>query len=98
MVIQAFDEALRPLYGIPHALCVHRETCGDVAVLEHDGGFYICDHFVDAEHRTGNIAERALADIAADPRMRQFGQGKRATLPALLPGVRRPLLLQRRLP
>jgi uncharacterized protein len=27
IVIQGFDEALRPIYGIPHALCVHRETC-----------------------------------------------------------------------
>jgi uncharacterized protein len=81
IVIQAIDEALRPVYGIPHALCVHRETCGDVAVLEHDGGFYVCDHFVDAEHRLGNIRDRVLADMAADPRMKQFGEAKRAALP-----------------
>jgi uncharacterized protein len=81
VVIQAFDEALRPLYGIPHALCVHRETCGDVAVLEHDGGFYMCDHFVDAEHRLGNIRDRVMADLVADPRLRQFGNAKRDALP-----------------
>ncbi len=81
MVIQAFDEALRPIYGIAHALCVHRETCGDVAVLEHDGSLYACDHFVDAEHMLGNIRERALPDMMADPRLRRFGQAKRDSLP-----------------
>ena len=69
IVIQTFDEALRPVYGIPHALCIHRETCGDVAVLEHDGGLYACDHFVDADHLIGNLKDRTLSDMMADPRM-----------------------------
>jgi uncharacterized protein len=81
IVIQAFDEALRPLYGVPHALCVHRETCGDVAVLEHDGGFYACDHFVDGGHRMGSVRERGLAALARDPRMAAFGAAKRDSLP-----------------
>ncbi|MGA2975662.1 MAG: anaerobic sulfatase maturase [Spirochaetia bacterium] len=81
LVIQTFDEALRPLYGIPHSLCIHRETCGDVAVLEHDGGFYACDHFVDADHLIGNLRERRLADMMADPRMSGFGRAKRDALP-----------------
>ncbi len=81
LVIQNIDEALRPHYGVPHALCVHRETCGDVAVLERDGGFYACDHFVNADHLIGNLAERSLPDLAADPRMIAFGNAKRDTLP-----------------
>jgi uncharacterized protein len=81
IVVQAFDEALRPLYGVPHALCVHRETCGDVAVLDHDGSFYACDHFVDAEHLIGNIKERSLKEMAGDPRLIAFGQAKKDTLP-----------------
>ncbi len=83
MVIQTFDEALRPLYGIPHALCVHRETCGDVAVLERDGGFYMCDHFVDPAHLIGNLKERPLAEMAEDPRMTAFGLAKRDALPGV---------------
>ena len=55
VVVQTFDEALRPIYGAPHALCVHRETCGDVAVLERDGSFFACDHFVDRAHLIGNL-------------------------------------------
>ena len=83
LVIQTFDEALRPIHGVPHALCIHRETCGDVAVLERDGSFYTCDHFVDSAHRVGNIRDRKLADLAADPLMRAFGEAKKTDLPGL---------------
>ncbi len=86
IVIQSFDEALRPIYGVPHALCVHRETCGDVAVLEHDGGFYACDHFVDSRHFIGNLRERSLAELASDPRMIQFGKAKKDSLPLVCLG------------
>jgi uncharacterized protein len=86
MVIQNFDEALRPIYGLPHAICVHRETCGEVAVLERDGGFYACDHFVDADHLIGNLHHRSLGDLAADPRMIGFGDSKRDTLPSACRG------------
>ncbi len=81
IVIQIIDEALRPIYGVPHSLCIHRETCGDAAVLEYDGSFYACDHFVDQEHLIGNIKERKIAGLASDPRMILFGKAKRDTLP-----------------
>jgi uncharacterized protein len=81
MVIQNIDEALRPVHGVPHSLCIHRETCGDVAVLERDGGFYACDHFVEVEHLLGNLKDRSLAELSADPRLLTFGDAKRATLP-----------------
>jgi uncharacterized protein len=83
IVIQNIDEALRPIYGLPHALCIHRETCGEVAVLERDGGFYACDHFVDADHLIGNLHERSLQELSCDPRMIEFGNTKRDTLPRL---------------
>jgi uncharacterized protein len=81
IVVQAFDEALRPAYGAPHALCIHRETCGEAAVLERDGGFYACDHFVDPGHLIGNVRERSVGSLALDPRMRSFGLAKRDALP-----------------
>jgi uncharacterized protein len=81
IVVQIFDEALRPIYGIPHALCVHRETCGDVAVLEHDGSFFACDHFVDREHLIGNLKERNIYDLATGPAMIDFGKAKKDSLP-----------------
>ena len=82
VVIQLFDEALRPALGLPHALCLFRETCGEVIVLEHDGSVYACDHFVDPEHRLGNLGERSLAALAAAPELRAFGLAKREGLPA----------------
>jgi len=81
IVVQAFDEALRPIYGAPHALCVHREACGDVAVLESDGSFFACDHFVDRAHLIGNLSDSSLAALSDDPRMVAFGREKRDALP-----------------
>jgi uncharacterized protein len=77
LVVQTFDEALRPLCGVTHALCIHRPTCGDVIVLEHDGGVYTCDHFVDQAHLLGNLNDTDLATLAADPRLVAFGQAKK---------------------
>ena len=82
VVIQTFDEALRPALGLPHALCHFRETCGDVLVLEHDGSLYACDHFVDPEHRLGSLREQPLADLLALPARTAFGAAKRDGLPA----------------
>jgi uncharacterized protein len=81
IVIQTFDEALRPIYGVPHALCIHSETCGQVPVLERDGSVYACDHFVDPEHLIGNLVERDLASLIHTPRQIAFGAAKKETLP-----------------
>jgi uncharacterized protein len=81
VVVQFFDEALRPALGLPHALCIFRETCGDVAVLEHDGDLYACDHFVDPDHRIGNLLDRPLGDLIDDRALHTFGQRKRDALP-----------------
>lgn len=81
LVIQNIDEPLRPIYGVEHALCVHRQTCGNVAVLEHDGSFYACDHFVTPEYRIGNIQDSDLVYLASAPRMLRFGDAKKDTLP-----------------
>ena len=79
--IQNFDEAARPFLGLEHALCIFRETCGDVVAVEHNGDLYSCDHFVDREHRLGNIRETPLVELLEHPELRQFGRNKRDTLP-----------------
>ena len=81
IVIQTFDEALRPACGLDHALCIFRETCGDVPVVEHDGDFFACDHFVDRRHRLGNIRETPLVDLLESARQQAFGRAKRDALP-----------------
>ena len=79
--IQNFDEAARPFLGMEHALCVFRETCGDVVVVEHNGDLYSCDHFVNREHRLGNIRETPLVKMLESPAQREFGRNKRDALP-----------------
>jgi len=53
--VQIFEEAARTAFGQEHSLCIFRPVCGDIPVVEHNGDFYTCDHFVNPEHRLGNI-------------------------------------------
>lgn len=77
IVVQSFDEALRPLVGLDHALCVHRETCGEVTVMEHEGSLFACDHFVDGAHRLGNLVATPLAELLGKDELYRFGQNKK---------------------
>jgi uncharacterized protein len=79
--VQIFEEAARTAFNQEHSLCIFRPVCGDVPVVEHNGDFYSCDHFVDAEHRIGNILETPLSDLLESPAQRAFGQAKLKTLP-----------------
>jgi uncharacterized protein len=81
VVVQGFDEAFRVLCGIGHALCIFRETCGDVPVVEHTGDVFACDHFVDPAHRLGNIRTTRLEALVESDALRAFGRAKRDTLP-----------------
>ncbi len=81
VVVQTFDEAFRAACGMPHVLCIFRETCGDVLVLEHDGGLYACDHFVDPAHRVGTLRDSHLAEVLSNPALERFGRLKRDSLP-----------------
>lgn len=79
--VQIFEEAARPAFGQEHTLCVFRTVCGGVPVVERNGDFYSCDHFVDAEHRLGNILSTPLAQLLDDARQKAFGQAKLDALP-----------------
>ncbi|MBI4455283.1 MAG: anaerobic sulfatase maturase [Acidobacteria bacterium] len=81
LVVQIFEEASRPARGLEHSLCIFRETCGEIPVIEHNGDFFSCDHFVDAKHRLGNIRETPLVELLESPAQKAFGQAKRDTLP-----------------
>ncbi len=72
--VQIFEEALRTAFKQEHSLCIFRPTCGDVPVLEHNGDFYSCDHFVDADHLLGNLKETPLAELLEDPKLRSSGR------------------------
>jgi uncharacterized protein len=50
-------------------------------VVEHNGDFFSCDHFVTLEHRLGNIQETSLGELLESRAQRAFGQAKAETLP-----------------
>ncbi len=79
--IQIFEETAATALGQEHTLCIFKKTCGDVPVIEHNGDFFACDHFVNGEHHLGNIRETRLVDLIESPAQRAFGQLKRHTLP-----------------
>lgn len=79
--VQDFEVALRCWMGLPPMLCIHSETCGDALALEHNGDVYSCDHFVDPEHRLGNLMETPLVQIVTSKQQRAFGLAKRDALP-----------------
>jgi len=79
--VQIFEEAARTAFNQEHSLCIFRPTCGDIPVVEHNGDFYSCDHYVDVEHRLGNIVETPLVELLESPAQRAFGRAKLETLP-----------------
>ena len=81
--VQIIEEAARTAFGQEHSLCIFRPVCGDIPVVERNGDFYSCDHFVDKEHRLGNIHEIPLADLLESPAQRAFGLAKLEKLPRL---------------
>jgi uncharacterized protein len=79
--VQIFEEAARAAFGQEHTLCIFKRTCGGVPVVEHNGDFYSCDHFVDAEHRLGNIRKTPLVELLESRAQTAFGEAKLIGLP-----------------
>lgn len=79
--IQIFEEAARIAFNQEHTLCIFKVNCGGVPVVEFNGDFYSCDHYVDNEHNLGNIRNNSLAFFIDSKRQREFGMAKSNTLP-----------------
>jgi uncharacterized protein len=81
MYVSMFEAALASWLGLPPAMCVFAETCGNALAIEHNGDVYACDHFVEPRYLLGNIQERHLVELVASEKQRAFGVAKRETLP-----------------
>jgi uncharacterized protein len=79
--IQAFDDALRRWLRIPGGLCVFSKQCGDALAIEHNGDLFSCDHFVDEQHKLGNITQTRMIDLVTSEPQYIFGTNKAVTLP-----------------
>jgi uncharacterized protein len=79
--IQIFEEAARTAFKQDHTLCIFKETCGGVPVVEHNGDFYSCDHYVDKDHYLGNITSIKLSELLDSNIQKEFGLEKLKKLP-----------------
>jgi uncharacterized protein len=79
--IQVFEEAARTAFNQEHTLCIFKENCGGVPVVEFNGDFYSCDHFVNRDNLIGNINEGSVAGFLDGERQKAFGRVKSLALP-----------------
>jgi len=79
--IQTFEEAVAPAFGREHTLCIFKKICGRVPVIDMNGDFYPCDHFVDIKHRQGNIITTSLGELLDSAAQNAFGRAKLDLLP-----------------
>jgi uncharacterized protein len=78
--VVTFDVALGSWLG-QHNSCIVSPTCGASLVMEHNGDVYSCDHYVEPDHRLGNVRQTPLADLVLSEKQQRFGQAKYDTLP-----------------
>ena len=79
--IQIIEESLRTAFRQEHSLCIFREKCGGIPVIERNGDFFPCDHYVDKNRLVGNINESTLTQLLSHPNQQAFGAYKQNTLP-----------------
>ena len=80
--VQLFDVTLANWVGEAPGLCVFNETCGNAAVIEHNGDVYSCDHFVYSDYVLGNIMKNDLGKMITSEKQVKFGLDKRNKLPS----------------
>ena len=81
IVIQTFDEALRPCSGLPHALCIHRETA-ETWRFSSTGILFRLDHYVESGISSATSRDCFDRLDARSTMQSSFGQAKRDTLPS----------------
>jgi uncharacterized protein len=79
--VQIFEEAIRTAFNLEHTLCIFKKQCGGVPVVEFNGDFYSCDHYVRKDHFLGNIRDHSLSWFLDHPAQKAFGEGKSGSLP-----------------
>jgi len=79
--VQIIEEALRTAFNQEHTLCIFKPVCGGVPVVEYNGDFYSCDHFVNPEHWIGNLKSASVSELLDSEKQAVFGRAKRDTLP-----------------
>jgi uncharacterized protein len=76
MFIHHFDAALAAWTGASPGTCIFAPTCGHAGVVEHNGDVYGCDHFVNPDHKLGNIRTSTLIEMMYSEGQLAFGKAK----------------------
>ncbi|HOG51584.1 MAG TPA: anaerobic sulfatase maturase [Lentisphaeria bacterium] len=74
--VRLFDTILHKLLTDQADTCAASRECDQYLVVEHDGGVYPCDFFVQPDLKLGNVLRQPLAQALSLPRMRAFAQRK----------------------
>ena len=77
--VRLFDTVLHKLLTGQANTCAASRECGQYLVVEHDGGIYPCDFFVQPDLKLGNVLRQPLAQALASPKARVFAQRKAKT-------------------
>lgn len=78
--VQIFEEAVSAWAGFGANLCVFSQECGKASVMEYNGDLYACDHFVELEHKLGNIKEKDILEMMSSEQQQEFGRAKKEKL------------------
>jgi len=79
--VQVFEEAIQTAFKPEHTLCIFKVNCGGVPVIEKNGDFYSCDHYVDKEHLVGNVMSHTVDELLSSEQQKGFGRAKSESLP-----------------
>jgi len=71
--VRNFESLLHLYAGLPAPECTLMESCGVYLVVEHDGGVYPCDFYVEPEWRLGDVRKDSLLELLNGERQREFG-------------------------
>jgi uncharacterized protein len=78
-----FDALLSNWIGGEASFCIFSKQCGQAMALEHNGDLYSCDHFVEPDHKLGNIMQTPMIELVSSEKQNRFGKDKSDKLPQL---------------
>jgi len=76
VMVRNFESLLHLYAGLEAPECTLMPSCGVYVVVEHDGGVYACDFYVDDEHRLGDVMSDDLQALLDGQQQHDFGRLK----------------------
>jgi uncharacterized protein len=74
--VRNFDNIINFLATGEFYSCTMRGACDQYFVVEHDGGVYPCDFFVEPQYRLGSVLDDGWKRLQSSPVYRAFGAQK----------------------